>query len=105
MPSHSEAWISPTGLRRARVAFGVLGLITAAASSGSDSTGPTDPLSKVQRFIYVSNESGYYQLFTWGNGATALFPASQPFYVEPQSAAGKVVFIIYFNDKVNSGGD
>ena len=95
MPSHSEAWISPTGLRRARVAFGVLGLITAAASCGSDSTGPTDPLSKVQRFIYVSNESGNYQLYTWDNGATALFPASQPGDVEPQSAAGKVVFTSY----------
>jgi dipeptidyl aminopeptidase/acylaminoacyl peptidase len=96
MPFHSKAWSSPTGLRRVCISFGALCLITAAASCGSDSsTGPSDPLSKVQRFIYVSNESGNNQLYTWDDGATALFPASVPGDVEPQSAAGKVVFTSY----------
>jgi Tol biopolymer transport system component len=96
MASHPETtWISPVGARRLCVAFGVLGLITAAASCGSDSTGPTDPLSKVPRFIYVSNASGNNQLYTWDNGVTTLFPASIAGDVEPQSGGGKVVFTSY----------
>ena len=95
MTSHNETtWISSVGVRRACVAFGVVGLATAAAC-GSDSTGPTDPLSKVQPFIYVSNESGNNQLYTWDKGTTTLFPASVGGDVEPQSAAGKVVFTSY----------
>jgi Tol biopolymer transport system component len=94
MPSHSEAWISPVGTRRVWVGFGAMWLATAAAC-GSDSTGPTDPLSKVPRFIYVSNASGNNQLYTWDKGTSTLFPASVAGDVEPQSAAGKVVFTSY----------
>ena len=95
MPSHSEAWISRTGARRVRVTFGALWLVGAAACGSDSSTGPTDPLSKVPRFIYVSNASGNNQLYTWDQGETALFPASVAGDVEPQSAAGKVVFTSY----------
>ena len=95
MPSHIDGWLSSSSARRSCAAFGVLWLLSAAAC-GSDSTGPgDDPLSKVPRFIYVSNTSGNNQLYTWDKGATALFPASQPGDVEPQSAAGKVVFTSY----------
>jgi Tol biopolymer transport system component len=95
MASHNETtWMSPVSARRVCVAFGALGLLIASAC-GSDSTGPTDPLSKVPRFIYVSNASGNNQLYTWDKGVTALFPASVAGDVEPQSAAGKVVFTSY----------
>jgi WD40 repeat protein len=94
MPSHNETWISPVGARRVCVAFGALWLATAVAC-GSDSSGPSDPLSKVPRFVYVSNASGDNQLYTWDQGTTALFPASVAGDVEPQSAAGKVVFTSY----------
>ena len=94
MPFHNETRISPVGARRVCVAFGALWLAMAAAC-GSDSTGPSDPLSKVPRFVYVSNASGDNQLYTWDQGTTALFPASVAGDVEPQSAAGKVVFTSY----------
>ena len=95
MPSHNETWISPVGARRVCVAFGALWLATATACGSDSSSGPADPLSKVPRFVYVSNASGDNQLYTWDQGATALFPASVAGDVEPQSAAGKVVFTSY----------
>lgn len=63
----------------------------AAAGCGSDSTAP-DPLSGIPDFIYVSDSSGASQLYTWHDGVSTLFPASVAGDVEPQSAAGKVVF-------------
>ena len=68
-----------------------LALTAVAASCGSDSTSP-DPLSKVPDFIYVSDVSGAPQLYTWQSGASTLFPGSVAGDVEPQTAAGKVVF-------------
>lgn len=66
----------------------------AAAGCGSDSTAP-DPLSKIPDFIYVSDSSGASQLYTWHDGTSTLFPASMAGDIEPQSAAGKVVFTSY----------
>ena len=89
-------YIGSMSTRRAVIALGALALGAAAASCGSDSSsGPSDPLAKVPSFIYVSNASGNNQLYTWDHGATALFPASVAGDIEPQSAAGKVVFTSY----------
>lgn len=79
-------------LPRACFAIGSLALIVFAADCGSDSTGPVDPLSKVPDFIYVSNAGGGAQLYTWHKGTSTLFPGSVAGDIQPQSAAGKVVF-------------
>jgi WD40 repeat protein len=79
---------------------GSLALAAAMAACGSDSTAP-DPLSKVPDFIYVSNASGGAQLYTWHQGTSVLFPATIAGDVEPQSAAGKVVFTSYRNSAIN----
>ena len=70
-------------------------MIAVAASCGSDSTGPDDPLAKVPDFIYVSNASGGTQLYIWKHGTVTLFPASIAGDVEPQSGGGKIVFTSY----------
>lgn len=75
-------------------------LVAAAASCGSDSTAP-DPLSTIPDFIYVSNASGAAQLYTWHKGTSTLFPGSQAGDIEPQSAAGKVVFTSYRISAIN----
>jgi Tol biopolymer transport system component len=69
-------------------------VLLAAAGCGSDSTAP-DPLSRIPDFIYVSDSSGASQLYTWHDGVSTLFPASVAGDIEPQSAAGKVVFTSY----------
>ncbi len=81
----------------ARCVLTVIGALAvlAAAACGSDSTAPVDPLTKVPDFLYVSNASGNNQLYTWKKGVTALFPGTVAGDVEPQSAAGKVVFTSY----------
>jgi Tol biopolymer transport system component len=66
-----------------------------AAGCGSDSSGPSDPLSKVPDFIYVSDASGAPQLYTWSHGTSTLFPGSIAGDNQPQTAAGKVVFTSY----------
>ena len=80
---------------------GSLALAAAMASCGSDSTGPDNPLLKVPDFIYVSGASGGAQMYTWHQGTTALFPASIAGDIEPQSAAGKVVFTSYRISELN----
>ncbi|MGH7621568.1 MAG: TolB family protein, partial [Gemmatimonadaceae bacterium] len=52
-------------------------------------------------FIYVSDSSGANQLYTWHDGVSTLFPASVAGDIEPQSAAGKVVFTSYRISAVN----
>ena len=76
--------------------------VAVAASCGSDSTGPVDPLSKVPDFVFVSNSSGSNQLYTWHQGTVTLFQSSIAGDVEPQSAAGKVVFTSYRNSFLNA---
>lgn len=79
--------------RRIHALAGVLALL-AAAGCHSDSTAP-NPLSRVSDFIYVSDSGGASQLYTWHDGVSTLFPASVAGDIEPQSAAGKVVFTSY----------
>jgi WD40 repeat protein len=73
--------------------LGAVGLLAVAACG--DSSRPVDPLASVPDFIYVSDASGGNELYTWKHGATALFPATVAGDVQPQSAAGKVVFTSY----------
>jgi len=96
--SASSLSATSTALRsshRACIVAGSLVLAAAMASCGSGSTAPVDPLSKVPSFIYVSNASGGTQLYTWKSGSSTLFPGTIAGDVEPQSAAGKVVFTSY----------
>jgi hypothetical protein len=79
---------------RALVVAGSVALAALGASCGSDSTSP-DPLSKVPDFIYVSDVSGSAQLYTWHSGTSTLLPGSVAGDVEPQTAAGKIVFTSY----------
>ncbi|MEO6211231.1 MAG: hypothetical protein ABIQ10_14035 [Gemmatimonadaceae bacterium] len=69
-------------------------VLVAALGCGSDSTAP-DPLSAIPDFVYVSDSSGVTQLYTWHDGVSHHFPASAAGDIEPQSAAGKVVFTSY----------
>lgn len=71
------------------------------ASCGSDSTTAPNPLTKVPDFIYVSNASGGAQLYTWHQGTTTPFPGTIAGDIEPQSAAGKVVFTSYRISAIN----
>jgi hypothetical protein len=82
-----------TASRSPSSAFDLAGLLVlvAAVASCSDSSAP-DPLSKVPDFIYVSNVSGLNELYTWSKGTSTLLPATVGGDMDPQSAAGKVVF-------------
>jgi len=77
-----------------RYALSLSVALTAVAASCGDSTS-TDPLSKVPDFIYVSDASGAPQLYLWQSGTSTLLPGSVAGDVEPQTAAGKVVFTSY----------
>ena len=79
---------------RVSLVAGSLAVIIAAASCSSDSTAP-DPLAKIPDFIYVSNATGAAELYTWHHGTSTPFPATAAGDIEPQSAAGKVVFTSY----------
>lgn len=92
--------VSRSHYRMSSVA-GSLALATAMAACGSDSTGPDNPLLKVPDFIYVSGASGGAQLYTWHQGTVTLFPGSIAGDIEPQSAAGKVVFTSYRISAIN----
>ena len=94
VPAARGTRIPLTDARCVLTAIGAL-TVLAAAACGSDSTAPVDPISKVPDFVYVSNASGNNQLYTWKKGVTALFPGTVAGDVEPQSAAGKVVFTSY----------
>lgn len=85
----------PTGVRGIGIVLGSVALALAGARCSSDSSTPTDPISKVPDFVYVSNAAGSDELYTWHKGVTALFPATISGDIEPQSAAGKVVFTSY----------
>lgn len=87
--------------RRAFIVATSLLLSATAASCGSGSTAPVDPLSKVPDFIYVSNASGGAQLYTWHKGTSTLFPGTIAGDIEPQSAGGKVVFTSYRISAIN----
>lgn len=76
-------------------AYAVLAVLVVSGACSSDSTTSSNPLDKVSDFIYVSNASGGNELYTWHKGTTTLFPATVAGDVQPQSAAGKVVFTSY----------
>lgn len=78
----------------ALLAFGALG-------GCSDSTSST-PSRVVPDFIYVSNQNGSDQLFTYHAGTTTLFPGSIAGDHDPQSAAGKVVFTSFRDGSTNA---
>jgi len=65
--------------------------VASATACGSDST-TTNPLAKVPDFIYVSDQSGNDQLYTFSGGQSTLFPGSVAGDADPQSAHGLVVF-------------
>ncbi len=79
--------------RRVCAAVGSAALVAAAGCSDT-STSP-NPIDKVPDFIYVSNASGANELYTWHKDTSTIFPATVAGDVEPQSAAGKVVFTSY----------
>lgn len=66
-------------------------LLFAMLAGCSDSTS-SPPSRVVPDFIYVSNQNGSDQLFTYHDGTTTIFPGSIAGDHDPQSAAGKVVF-------------
>lgn len=76
--------------------------ISGAVACGSDSTTTPDPLAKVPSFIYVSDQSGSDQLFTYSGGQSTLFPGSVSGDADPQSAHGVVVFTSYRDSPTNS---
>lgn len=95
---------------RMNCALGVAAL--AAALGCSDSTAP-NPLSTIPDFVYVSNENGSDQLFTYHKGTAAVLPGSVAGDIDPQSAHGRIVFTSYrdgpFNPEIysakNDGSD
>ena len=87
-------------MRKLTVALAVTS-IAGAVACGSDSTKP-DPLAKVPSFIYVSDQKGSDQLYTYSAGQSTLFPASVSGDADPQSAHGVVVFTSYRDSPTNS---
>lgn len=81
--------------------FAVISIGGVAACSDS-STSSGNPLAKVPAFLYVSDQSGGDQIFTYLNGTTALFPPSVAGDAAPQSANGRVVFTSYRDSPTNS---
>jgi dipeptidyl aminopeptidase/acylaminoacyl peptidase len=80
-----------------------IGLATlgAVCACGSDSTSP-NPTDQIPDFVYVSNQNGSDQLFTYKAGATALLSGSQAGDKDPQSAHGRIVFTGYRDSPTNS---
>ena len=76
--------------------------IAGAVACGSDSTTTPDPLAKVPSFIYVSDQTGSDQLYTYSAGQSTLFPGSVSGDADPQSAHGVVVFTSYRDSPTNS---
>jgi Tol biopolymer transport system component len=76
--------------------------IAGAVGCGSDSTTTPDPLAKVPSFIYVADQSGSDQLYTYSGGQSTLFPGSVSGDADPQSAHGVVVFTSYRDSPTNS---
>jgi dipeptidyl aminopeptidase/acylaminoacyl peptidase len=76
--------------------------IAGAVGCSSDSTTIPDPLAKVPNFIYVSDQSGSDQLYTFSGGTSTLFPGTVSGDADPQSAHGVVVFTSYRDSPTNS---
>jgi Tol biopolymer transport system component len=82
---------------------GTLGIVAlgALAACSSDSTSP-NPLDQIPDFVYVSNQNGNDQLFTYSKGATALLPGSVAGDADPQSAHGRIVFTSFRDNSTSS---
>lgn len=80
-------------MTRMRCALGVAAL--AAGMGCSDSSTAPNPLTTIPDFVYVSNENGSDQLFTYHKGTSALLPGSVGGDIDPQSAHGRIVFTSY----------
>lgn len=68
---------------------------------GSDSTAPP-PVDQIPDFVYVSNQNGNAQLFTYKAGTTALLPGSVAGDNDPQSAHGRIVFTGHRENPLNA---
>lgn len=89
-------------VRRAASGVCAMLLVLIAVQCSSDTPTQSNPIDKVPDFIYVSNASGGNELYTWHKGTTTIFPATVSGDIEPQSAAGKVVFTSYRVSYLNS---
>ena len=80
-----------------------LGFLALAGAEGcsSDATAP-NPLDQIPDFVYVSNQNGSDQLFTYSKGASALLPGSVAGDIDPQSAHGRIVFTSYRDGPTNA---
>jgi dipeptidyl aminopeptidase/acylaminoacyl peptidase len=80
-----------------------LGLVALAGAGGCspDSTAP-NPLDRVPDFVYVSNQNGSDQLFTYSKGTSTVLPGSVAGDIDPQSAHGRIVFTS-FRDGPSNG--
>lgn len=76
----------------------VLGSVT--ACGGSDTTAPNP--AHIPDFVYVSNQNGSDQLFTYSNGVATLLLGSVSGDADPQSAHGRIVFTGVRNGPTNS---
>jgi hypothetical protein len=68
---------------------------------GSDSTSPP-PGNQIPDFVYVSDQNGSDQLFTYHTGTSTLLPGTVAGDVDPQSAAGRIVFASYRDNPTSS---
>jgi Tol biopolymer transport system component len=75
--------------------------IALASACGSDSTRP-NPQPEIPSFVYVSNENGSDQLFTYSNGNSAVLAGSVSGDIDPQSAHGRIVFTSFRDSPTNS---
>jgi WD40 repeat protein len=83
-------------------ALAVIAIASTAACGSSSTTTTPDPLAKVPSFIYVSDQGGSDQLYTYSAGQSTLFPGSVSGDADPQSAHGIVVFTSYRDSPTNS---
>jgi Tol biopolymer transport system component len=79
-----------------------LALVALAGAEGcsSDTTTP-NPLDQIPDFVYVSNENGSDQLFTYSKGTSTVLPGSVAGDIDPQSAHGRIVFTSYRDGPTN----
>lgn len=76
-------------------------VVAGVTACGSDSTAPK-PAAPIPDFVYVSNQNGSAQLFTYKAGTTALLPGSVAGDNDPQSAHGRIVFTGYRDNPANA---
>ena len=83
--------------RRAATAAAAVALLGACSNSTN-----SNPINQIPDFFYISNQEGNDEIYTFSKGVTTKWPATIAGDIDPQSAAGKVVFTSFRTDVSNA---